>query len=118
MGWNSSTRCVGLARDELRKSLENWGLSEIEDSALVVLSELFTNAVIHAWAPDEWEIETRFVRLPYGLRIEVLDGESALPRLAETGLDGPGGRGIPLVAALAERWGTRPLERPGKAVWD
>lgn len=44
----SSSGCVGLARVELRKTLSAWGLAEIEDTALLVLSELVTNAVRHA----------------------------------------------------------------------
>jgi hypothetical protein len=46
--WARHPRCVALARGELRKTLTDWGLIQIEDAALLVLSELLTNAVCHA----------------------------------------------------------------------
>lgn len=46
--WSRHPRCVGLARLELRKALGRWGLSDLEDSAALVLSELLTNAARHA----------------------------------------------------------------------
>ncbi|WP_323188273.1 ATP-binding protein [Streptomyces sp. NBC_00249] len=106
-----------LARAELRKALAGWGLSALEDDALVVASELVTNAVRHAAAPRDREIETRYVRLVNGVRVEVHDVNSARPVMGAADRDGDGGRGLYLVAALADRWDVGGRVGPGKRVW-
>ncbi|MEU6892281.1 ATP-binding protein [Streptomyces sp. NPDC046557] len=97
--------------------MADWGLSELEGDALVVASELVTNAVRHALAPRDREIETRFVRLPAGVRVEVHDASDApaVPALPDP--HGDGGRGLYLVAALADRWAVGERVGPGKRVW-
>ncbi|MEU3186952.1 ATP-binding protein [Streptomyces sp. NPDC006923] len=70
--WTRHPRCVGLARAELRKTLAGWGHAELEDTAVLILSELLTNAVRHAHIPGR-EIETRFCLIADGVRIEVDD---------------------------------------------
>lgn len=114
--WSVGPSCVGLARRELREALACWGLGVIEDAALVVLSELLTNAVRHARVAGR-EIETRFQPVPGGLRIEVHDASDVRPLLAMPGSDASGGWGLPMVDALAERWGASDRNGPGKAVW-
>ncbi|WP_308407147.1 ATP-binding protein [Streptomyces sp. APSN-46.1] len=95
--WNRDPRCVGRARTELRKALADWGLAQIEDDALLVVSELLTNAGRHARTAAGREIETRYVRLPAGVRIEVHDAAPGRPEVlpADPERDcgrGPGGR--------------------------
>ncbi|MFG2295435.1 ATP-binding protein [Streptomyces sp. NPDC048603] len=113
--WRREARCVPLARAELRKALAGWGLQELEDDALVVASELVTNAVRHAVAPRDREIETRYVRLAHGVRVEVHDACPVGPVVRE-GAD-TGGRGLHLVSALADRWAVGERSGPGKRVW-
>ncbi|MER6994401.1 ATP-binding protein [Streptomyces sp. NPDC000410] len=115
--WARGPRCVGRARKELRKTLEGWGLGTLEDAALVVLSELLTNAVRHACVPKGRQIETRYVRVPGGLRIEVHDAAEERPLMAVPGMDASGGWGLPLVDALADRWAVADRVGPGKMVW-
>ncbi|MFJ6821781.1 ATP-binding protein [Streptomyces niveus] len=107
--WRRHPSSVGLARLELRKSLAGWGLSALEDSAVLVLSELVTNAVRHARVPSGREIETRFLPMvppkPSGLRIEVHDTSALRPRLRAAEPDACDGRGLLLVDALADEWG-------------
>ncbi|WP_037802760.1 ATP-binding protein [Streptomyces sp. NRRL F-5135] len=62
-------------------------------------------------------IETRFTQLPYGLRIEVHDASPTPPEPRTPGADACDGRGLVLVAALAETWGVHDRRGPGKAVW-
>ncbi|MGV9313274.1 ATP-binding protein [Streptomyces sp. NPDC003691] len=115
--WSRHPRSVGRARLGLRKALAGWGLSEIEYSAAVVLSELVTNAVRHGGAPGR-QIETRCVRTTTGgLRIEVHDTGDGSPAPARPGPDAGGGRGLWLVAELADRWGVESRVGPGKYVW-
>ncbi|MET9296248.1 ATP-binding protein [Streptomyces sp. NPDC003077] len=115
--WSPSLRSVGMARRELRVFLGAEGLGAMEDMALLVLSELFTNAVNHARVPRGRQVETRFVRLGGGLRIEVHDAADERPCMLSPGPDSDGGRGLFLVAALASRWGVSERGGPGKAVW-
>jgi hypothetical protein len=50
------------------------------------------------------------------LSYEVSDGSSTTPQLRRAGRYDEGGRGLLLVASLAERWGSRPT-RTGKTIW-
>ncbi|TFI28044.1 MULTISPECIES: ATP-binding protein [Streptomyces] len=119
--WRRHPSSVGLARLELRKSLAGWGLSALEDSAVLVLSELVTNAVRHARVPSGREIETRFLPMvppkPSGLRIEVHDTSALRPRLRAAEPDACDGRGLLLVDALADEWGVADRVGVGKLVW-
>ncbi|WP_382465528.1 ATP-binding protein [Streptomyces noursei] len=114
--WARHPRCVALARAELSKVLDRWGLAEIADDALLVLSELLTNAVRHARVSRGREIETRYSWEPNGLRIEVHDAAQNWPQPRMP--DVHGGRGLTVVAALAACWGTEVRDGGvGKAVW-
>ncbi|MFE2499186.1 ATP-binding protein [Streptomyces scopuliridis] len=115
--WSRHPSCVGLARLELRKALAGWGLAALEDSAVLVLSELLTNAGRHARVSPGREIETRYVADPAGLRIEVHDASPEKPEQRMPDLDACDGRGLVLVAALADRWGVGDRNGPGKVVW-
>lgn len=115
--WAHHPRCVGLARAQLRKALADWGLASIEDTALVVLSELLTNAVEHAQASPEREIQTRFQCERDGVRIAVDDADAHLPKTTRFRGVGNRGRGLLLVAALADCWGVRRRGSTGKSVW-
>ncbi|MBQ0987716.1 ATP-binding protein [Streptomyces sp. F63] len=116
--WSRHPSCVGLARLELRKALADWGLAALEESATLVLSELLTNAGRHARVSPGRQIETRYIpALPSGLRIEVHDASPARPELCAPDPDACGGRGLLLVAALADSWGIGDRNGPGKVVW-
>ncbi|MFB7272867.1 ATP-binding protein [Streptomyces sp. NPDC056244] len=115
--WSSHPRCVALARLELRKALADWGLSELEDSAVLLVSELLSNAGRHARLKPEQVIETRYFRSSGGLRIEVHDGSPVRPQPQVPDPEAPDGRGLLLVEALADEWGVADRAGPGKMVW-
>lgn len=115
--WRRHPSSAGRARCALRKTLAEWGLAALEDSATLVLSELLTNAVRHGRVPPGREIETRWVPASGGLRIEVHDACADRPEQRPVPLDACDGRGLALVAALSETWGVRPRNGPGKVVW-
>jgi signal transduction histidine kinase/DNA-binding response OmpR family regulator/serine phosphatase RsbU (regulator of sigma subunit) len=104
---------VREARRVLGAALERWDVDRTlaADAALVV-TELVTNAVLHGRGP----IDLRLRLAPRHLVVEVQDGTQVLPRRRRAGAEDEGGRGLQLVSALTERWGTRPLPE-GKAVW-
>ena len=102
------------ARYLLRRSLKAAGLDHLVDDALLLATELVTNAVVHAGTSIELRIDTS----EGGLRLEVLD---ASPGSSPVVRDKPesareGGRGMFLLDALAEEWGTTHT-RTGKSVW-
>jgi anti-sigma regulatory factor (Ser/Thr protein kinase) len=84
------------------------------DPALLVLSELVSNAVLHGAEP----IEVCVSRDGDLLRIEVSDGGRRADGVAMRSRDDPrpGGRGLHIVNSLAQRWGTADTDS-GKTVW-
>ncbi|MFE4048495.1 ATP-binding protein [Streptomyces sp. YIM B13518] len=83
------------------------------------MGELTANAVTHGRVPGR-DAELRLSREGGGhVRIEVSDARGErLPEARDAGSEEDGGRGILLVAALAEEWGTAPRPgAPGKTVW-
>ena len=86
------------------------------DDALLITSELVTNAVRYG----EPEIILSLALIPGGLRIEVSDRGETLPLLAPMVPPGnrAGGRGLLIVASAATDWGITPhVPPPGKTVW-
>lgn len=114
--WKRRPQSVGLARAELRAALVDWGLTAIEEPAVLVLSELITNAVRHARVSPGREIETSFCRGAGGVRIAVDDADERCPRLLHAQHEA-GGRGLLLVAELSDRWGVSTRRGVGKSVW-
>ena len=103
------------ARKLVRTALAAWHLEDLTDTAILLVSELVTNAVKHTSSRAIRVVITRpserFVR------IGVVDKARVLPELAKPGDDLlTSGRGLLLVDALAERWGAD-LYRWGKQVW-
>lgn len=96
-----------------------WGLDVLADDAVLVVSELVTNAVAHAHPPYGQVIVTRFERLAHGVRIEVHDVGERMPEFRGGAPDdAESGRGLVLVDALTEgQWGVKHQEGPGKTVW-
>ncbi|MET9290483.1 ATP-binding protein [Streptomyces sp. NPDC003077] len=115
--WNRHPGCVRKARAELSKALAEWGLGRIEDDALLVVSELLTNAICHARTAPGREIETRYVRTDCGVRIEVHDAAYERPQLLPEDPTRESGRGLLLVSVLADRWAVCDRRGIGKQVW-
>ncbi|MET9957429.1 SpoIIE family protein phosphatase [Streptomyces sp. NPDC006339] len=99
-------RSVATARAFVRDTLQGWGCSEVVDDAVVLTSELVTNAVIHAGTAAD----VLCLRGDDGVRIEVADRypEREIPLQHGRSMGSPdreNGRGLLLCAALATRWG-------------
>lgn len=112
-------RSVGRARTALRAQLGLWGVDqEVADTAVLLVSELVTNAVRHGKVSPGREIGTRFALREGALRLEVADANDDWPHPRIAGDDDESGRGLGLVDALADRWGTyRRAGGVGKCVW-
>jgi serine/threonine-protein kinase RsbW len=121
--WAYDPRSVGQARRELRSALTVWELDCLAEPAELVLSELLTNSVCHAtrraMCPGGSDIETRYIRMAAGVRIEVHDADDTWPvlRTAES-IPAECGRGLGLVNALTgTHWGVSRRDGIGKCVW-
>ncbi|MEU6807856.1 SpoIIE family protein phosphatase [Streptomyces sp. NPDC046831] len=102
---------VGEVRTSVTRRLAEWGLDELAFTTELILSELVTNAIRYGSEP----IGVRMLR-DRTLICEVFDGSSTSPHLRYAAGTDEGGRGLFLVAQLAERWGTR-YTPTGKVIW-
>lgn len=103
--------CVSRARSDVARQLGSWGLQELQFTTELMVSELVTNAIRYGRPP----IRLRLIH-DRALMCEVFDASSTTPHLRRARTSEEGGRGLFLVAQLAEHWGTRHA-RQGKTVW-
>lgn len=107
-------RSAGSARSFLRRQLDAWGAQDLRDVAELLVSELVTNAVVHARSSAHLRLQLR----PSVLRVEVTDAAVHLrPRPRDADDDATNGRGLGLVAGLSSRWGTSGDSSGRKSVW-
>ena len=108
-------RGARLARLLATEQLRAWELPL--SPAEQIVAELAANAATHGRVPGRDFRLTLYV-VGGTLRIEVTDtGGDRLPRPARPAPDATSGRGLLLVAALADRWGVIPGPHPRKTVW-
>jgi hypothetical protein len=105
-------RSSGLARRFVADRLNARGREAFVDDASIVVTELATNAVLHA--RSEFIVSLSFQHDT--LRVSVRDASSALPAMQDPTHHSISGRGLVLVSAVAQRWGTE-LLADGKVVW-
>ena len=105
-------RSSGLARRFVADRLNAWGRQAFVDDASIVVAELATNAVVHA--TSEFIVSLSFHRDT--VRVSVRDASSALPAMKDPTPHSISGRGLVLVSAVTQRWGTE-LLADGKVVW-
>ena len=102
------------ARRRVSDALEAAALEVAVSSAALVVSELATNAVLHARTPFE-------VRLQVGsdtVRIEVHDGNGRRPVPRNFSDSATSGRGLRVIDELCAEWGVEPdPDGRGKTVW-
>ncbi|MFI9767506.1 ATP-binding protein [Streptomyces sp. NPDC052415] len=108
-------RGARLARLLATEQLRSWGLPQ--ERAAHIVAELANNAATHGRVPGR-----NFALLLYvvggTLRIEVTDTRGdRLPLPRQAASESEAGRGLALVAALADRWGVAPGLHPRKTVW-
>ncbi|MFF3395098.1 ATP-binding protein [Streptomyces sp. NPDC002669] len=112
-------RAVPLVRQFVRAALVDWTCDVRADDVLLCVSELVTNAVLHGVPPGRGlRVRLYWEQAGGVLRIEVHDSGDGEVRPRDSGAahDEEGGRGLLLVAALADRWGVGE-RNPGKVVW-
>jgi anti-sigma regulatory factor (Ser/Thr protein kinase) len=95
---------VRAARVFVTELLEAWGCKGLADTAGLLTSELATNVVLHA----RTSFAVVVARTLGGARVDVLDRSPIGPVLRGHDPNAPSGRGLALVASLANEWGRTP----------
>lgn len=106
---------VAAARNRIGERLRQWGVGEpVHDDVALVISELFTNALVHT---DSTEITCRLQTTAETVYLAITDqGHGTVgPQVREP--DAESGRGLLLVNALAELWGVSNEHGHGRTVW-
>ncbi|MER7489290.1 SpoIIE family protein phosphatase [Streptomyces sp. NPDC126497] len=107
---------VSVARQQLRELLHDWSSPDQVDSAVLLLSEMLTNVLVHtdtdalllAEVTEGWDGRR--------LRVEVTDAGDDLPHVRRPGELASSGRGLVLIELLAHTWGVAP-RGTGKSIW-
>ncbi|MEO3752572.1 SpoIIE family protein phosphatase [Streptomyces sp. B6B3] len=102
---------VSGARQAASEQVVGWGLEDLLFPTELIVSELVTNAIRFGTPP----VQLRLIRGD-ALICEVSDGSSAAPHMRRARTFDEGGRGLLLVAQVAERWGSRQIPT-GKTIW-
>ncbi|MGW5972068.1 ATP-binding protein [Streptomyces sp. NPDC055186] len=106
---------VRAARAFALETLRDWGYQDRHDDVRLCVSELTTNALVHGVPPGR-EFSVALAADGPLIRIEVRDSGGGQPEVVHAGPEECGGRGLHLVTALADDFGTCAHD-PGKTVW-
>ncbi|GII75528.1 hypothetical protein Sru01_05100 [Sphaerisporangium rufum] len=122
-GWEvpDDLAAVGKVRGMVRDVLAEWGLAGLADDVVLVAGELLANASTHGRPPVRLGLAMDGGRL----LVQVTDHGAGRPRRLDLGTAATHGRGLAIVAALADEYGTaraedmadRAAAMPGKTVW-
>ncbi|MFI0238357.1 SpoIIE family protein phosphatase [Streptomyces sp. NPDC016845] len=108
---------IAAARQQMRELLHDWADDDQVDSAVLLISEMVTNVLVHtdgdALLVAEVAKDAEGARR---LRVEVADASDNLPHKRRPGELASSGRGLVLMELLAERWGVDP-QGEGKCIW-
>lgn len=103
----------GFVRRALRSRVN---AAAIVDDAILIVSELLTNVVLHGRDDFEPEAMIKLIVIETRLRIEVHDASPLVPVQRAASDNEERGRGLMIVDTLADRWGWEPTA-DGKFVW-
>lgn len=107
----SDLRSPGVGRSLVRDALADLP-AETVDTALLLVSELVTNTVVHAESPIRLGVRRNHT----SLSVLVQDGSELHPLSQSVPSEATGGRGLSLVEALSKAWGWNATPE-GKFVW-
>jgi anti-sigma regulatory factor (Ser/Thr protein kinase) len=108
-----ATSSARTARAFTRETLTGWQLAHSYEDVALVVNELVANAVLHGQGP----ITLSLAHCGNAVRIEVLDDSAALPKQPPPSDTRLGGRGLAIVSAIADDWGSAHTGEGGKSVW-
>lgn len=110
---DGSVTSARRARAFTAAALAAWGVTDVVDDALLVVTELVNNAITHAAG----ECELRIMLTPQSLRVEVADHGAGTPDPLPASSTRGHGRGLHIVDALTAGWGFEAVDSGGKLVW-
>jgi anti-sigma regulatory factor (Ser/Thr protein kinase) len=108
----AAARSVPQARHSVVDTLLEWGLPELCETAILLVSEVVTNAVLHARTDVVLKVETADV----GVRVAVTDSSVVRPTSRPHSSTATTGRGLRMLDVLADSWGSDVTDS-GKTVW-
>src|SRR5258705_222654 len=91
---------VGDMRFLVRATLDRWDCEPLLDTLLLVVSELVTNAVLHAFSETDVSVQL----LPTTVRVNVFDRGSGIPRAKDAERYDTSGRGLAILDAMDGDW--------------
>lgn len=110
---DADPQAAGKARSFVQRQCRARGITgEALDTAVLLTSEVVTNACIHGRGAARLEVTTS----AEGLLVEVGDESSRLPEVIDHDPEALNGRGLAIVSTLAADWGAHEDDR-GKVVW-
>ncbi|WP_435058771.1 ATP-binding SpoIIE family protein phosphatase [Streptomyces sp. bgisy060] len=107
---------IAEAREQIRQLLHDWSDGEQLDSAVLMVSEMVTNVLVHTDGDALLVAEVACGKKSRRLRVEVSDTSDELPHKRHPGEMASSGRGLVLMELLADDWGVDPRGE-GKAIW-
>ena len=105
------------ARDFTTSTLREWQLDELVQEAVLIASELVTNAIRHGLGGTDGGVELAWQRQAARVICMVTDRSPLPPVLGSADSDAESGRGLQVVQAVAATWGWMMLSATSKAVW-
>ena len=109
---DDDAQLVSRVRSFVADEVRDLGRADLIDDAVLIASELATNAMLHAGGLSAAKVAPA----GEGVRIEVHDRTRVPPVMARASTEAMTGRGLRLVAALSQRWAAEPTD-DGKVVW-
>ncbi|MEU7553428.1 SpoIIE family protein phosphatase [Streptomyces sp. NPDC044571] len=104
------------ARQQIKELLHDWADPEQVDSAVLMVSEMVTNVLMHTDGDALLVAEAVGEPGTRRLRVEVADASDELPHKRQPGEMASSGRGVLLMEMLADSWGVDPRGE-GKSIW-
>jgi anti-sigma regulatory factor (Ser/Thr protein kinase) len=113
---------IRAARDFTIGTLQRWGVAERREDVAVVVSELLTNALLHALPAAShsrtgWPVRLGLLQPGRGVMCAVADPSRVEPVLQQPEHLGETGRGLHVIAALSDQWGCTVPTDMGKVIW-
>jgi serine phosphatase RsbU (regulator of sigma subunit)/anti-sigma regulatory factor (Ser/Thr protein kinase) len=107
---------IRSSRDDMRALLHDWTSPDQLESAVLLVSELVTNVLVHT--DDDAMLLAQVMGMPgtRRLRVEVGDRSDDMPHRRCPGELASSGRGLFLIEELADAWGVDP-RGDGKSIW-
>ena len=106
-------RSASEARNLVRSTLDGWTDGDQIDAIVLCVSELVTNAVVHAASGPRVMVHVR----PAVIHVEVSDASDVMPVPRDADPADTSGRGMSILSGFSDRWGSLRRSGGGKTVW-